>query len=86
MAHIHNFKISLPEKGDYGKMDAKKIVTIAVDASAGFIIALMGFEMTPFPLNMIWGTFNIWLWIASPTLVLWAKNEEDEKKLLNRKL
>jgi hypothetical protein len=38
----------LLEKGDYGKMDAKKIVTIAVDASAGFIVALTGFKMMPF--------------------------------------
>jgi hypothetical protein len=66
-------------------MDAKKIVAIAVDASAGFIVALTGFKMTPSPLNIIWGTFNIWLWIASPTLILWAKNKEDEKKPLNRK-
>jgi hypothetical protein len=73
----------LLEKGDYGKMDAKKIVTIAVDASAGFIVALTGFKMTPFPLNIIWGIFNVWLWIVSPTLILWAKNKEDANNLLN---
>jgi hypothetical protein len=83
MTHIHNFKITLPEKGDYGKMDAKKIVTIAVDASAGFIVALTGFKMTPFPLDIIWGAFNIWLWIVSPTVILWAKNKEDAKNLSN---
>jgi len=64
-------------------MDAKKIVTIAVDASAGFIVALTGFKMTPFPLNIIWGIFNVWLWIVSPTLILWAKNKEDANNLLN---
>jgi len=73
----------LLEKGDYEKMDAKKIVTIAVDASAGFIVALTGFKMTPFPLNIIWGIFNVWLWIVSPTLILWAKNKEDANNLLN---
>jgi len=64
-------------------MDAKKIVTIAVDASAGFIVALAGFKMTPFPLDIIWGAFNIWLWIVSPTVILWAKNKEDAKNLSN---
>lgn len=64
-------------------MDAKKIVTIAVDASAGFIVALMGFKMTPFPLDIIWGAFNVWLWIVSPTVILWAKNKEDAKNLSN---
>ena len=64
-------------------MDAKKIVTIVVDASAGFIVALMGFKMTPFPLDIIWGAFNIWLWIVSPTVILWAKNKEDAKNLSN---
>ena len=83
MTYIHNFKITLPEKGDCGKMDAKKIVTIAVDASAGFIVALTGFKMTPFPLDIIWGAFNIWLWIVSPTVILWAKNKEDAKNLSN---
>ena len=73
----------MPEKGDYGKMDAKKIVTIAVDASAGFIVALTGFKMMPFPLDIIWGIFNVWLWIVSPTLILWAKNKEDTNNLLN---
>jgi len=83
MTYIHNFKITLPEKGDYGKMDAKKIVTITVNASAGFIVALTGFKMTPFPLDIIWGAFNIWLWIVSPTVILWAKNKEDAKNLSN---
>jgi hypothetical protein len=73
----------LPEKGDYGKMDAKKIVTIVVDASAGFIVALAGFKMMSFPLDIIWGAFNIWLWIVSPTVILWAKNKEDAKNLSN---
>jgi len=64
-------------------MEAKKIAAIAVDASAGFIVVLMGLEMLPFPLNIIWGVFNVWLWIASPALILWAKNKEDANNLLN---
>jgi hypothetical protein len=73
----------LLEKGEKGKMGAKKIAAIAVDASAGFIVVLMGLEMLPFPLNIIWGIFNVWLWIASPALILWAKNKEDANNLLN---
>jgi hypothetical protein len=65
-------------------MEAKKIATILVDVSAGFIVVLVGLGMLPFPLNIIFGLFNIWLWIAVPTVVLWAKKKEDEeKKLLN---
>jgi hypothetical protein len=64
-------------------MKIRKAATIAVDASAGFIVVLMGLEMLPFPLNIIWGIFNAWLWIASPSLILWAKNKEDTKNLLN---
>jgi len=65
-------------------MDAKKIVTIVVDVSAGFIVVLVGLGMLPFPLNIIWGLFNIWLWIALPTTILWVnKKEDEEKKLLN---
>lgn len=63
-------------------MGAKKIAAMAVDVSAGFIVVLMGLEMLPFPLNIIWGVFNAWLWIASPALILWAKNKEDAKKVL----
>jgi hypothetical protein len=55
----------------------RKAAIIAVDASAGFIITLIGLEMLLFPLNAIWGIFNVWLWIASPALILWAKNKED---------
>ena len=64
-------------------MLAKKIVTIAVDAAAGFIVTLTGFRMVWFPLDMIWGIFNVWLWIVAPTLILWAKNKEDAKNLSN---
>jgi hypothetical protein len=63
-------------------MGAKKIAAMAVDVSAGFIVVLMGLEMLPFPLNAIWGIFNAWLWIASPALILWAKNKEDAKNVL----
>jgi len=64
-------------------MKARKTITIAVDASAGFIVTVTGVQMTQFPLNVIWGAFNIWLWIASPMLILWAKNKEDAKNLSN---
>jgi hypothetical protein len=64
-------------------MLAKKIVTIAVDAAAGLIVTLAGFRMVSFPLDMIWGIFNVWLWIVAPTLILWAKNKEDAKNLSN---
>jgi len=63
-------------------MLAKKIAIIAVDVSAGFIVTLTGFKMTSFPLDMIWGIFNVWLWIVAPTLILWAKNK-DVKNLSN---
>lgn len=65
-------------------MEAKKIATILVDVSAGFIVVLVGLGMLPFPLNIIFGLFNVWLWIAVPTVVLWVKKKEDEEKnLLN---
>jgi len=63
-------------------MLAKKIAIIAVDVSTGFIVTLTGFKMTSFPLDMIWGIFNVWLWIVAPTLILWAKNK-DVKNLSN---
>jgi len=63
-------------------MDAKKIVTIFVDVSAGFIVVLIGLGMLPFPFNIMWGLFNVWLWIALPTAILWAEKKEDEKKKL----
>jgi len=64
-------------------MEVKKIATIVVDVSAGVIVVLVGLGMLPFPLNIIWGLFNIWLWILTPTTLLWAKREEDKKRLLN---
>lgn len=65
-------------------MDAKIMATIVVDVSAGFIVVLVGLGMLPFPLNIMWGLFNVWLWIVVPTTILWAKKKEDEeKKLLN---
>jgi hypothetical protein len=73
----------LREKGERGKMGAKKIAAMAVDISAGFIVVLIGLEMLPLPLNVIWGIFNAWLWIACPTLILWAKNKEDARNSFN---
>jgi hypothetical protein len=63
-------------------MKIAKVATIVVDAGAGFLVALIGLEMLPFPFNIIWGIFNAWLWIASPALILWAKNKEDTNNLL----
>jgi CRISPR/Cas system CMR subunit Cmr4 (Cas7 group RAMP superfamily) len=55
----------------------RKAATIVVDVSAGFVVTLTGLEILQFPLNVIWGIFNAWLWIASPALILWAKNKEN---------
>ena len=75
--------IFLLEKGDDGKMEVKKMAIIAVDVFCGFIVVVVGLGMLPFPLNIIWGLFNVWLWIVSPTAILWAKKKEDEKRLSN---
>lgn len=65
------------EKGEVERVETKKIATIAVDISVGFIVFLMGLEMLPSPLNIIWGIFNVWLWIVIPTVILWANESED---------
>ncbi|MFQ5821305.1 MAG: hypothetical protein ACE5I5_15065, partial [Candidatus Heimdallarchaeota archaeon] len=67
------------ERGRW-EMEAKKVATVVANVSAGLIVVLVGLGMLPFPLNIIWGFFNVWLWMASPTAVLWAKKKEDEKK------
>jgi hypothetical protein len=64
-------------------MDAKKTAIIVADISIGLIVVLVGLGMLPFPLNTMWGVLNIWMWIVSPTAILWAKKKEDEKKFLN---
>lgn len=58
-------------------MEVKKIATIVANVSAGFVVVLVGLGMLPFPLNIIWGVFNVWLWIVSPTATLWAEKKED---------
>jgi len=63
-------------------MEVKKTATIVTNLFAGFIVVLVGLTMLSFPLNLVWGTFNAWLWIVSPTAILWAKKKEDEKKSL----
>jgi len=63
-------------------MELRKIATITVNVFAGFIVVLVGLTMLPFPFSLVWGTFNVWLWIVSPTAILWAKKKEDEKKSL----
>lgn len=64
-------------------MDAKKTATIVANVSAGFIVFLVGLTMLSFPTNLVWGAFNVWLWIVAPTAILWANKKEDEKKLTN---
>jgi len=64
-------------------MEANRIAIIVANVSAGFIVVLMGFEMLPFPLNTIWVVFNLWLWIVLPIVILWAKNKERYKEVLN---
>jgi len=61
-------------------MGLRKIVTIVADVTAGLIVVSVGLEMLPFPWNIIWGSFNAWLWIGSPTTILWANKKENEKK------
>jgi hypothetical protein len=41
--------------------------------------------MATFPYDIVWGIFNFWLWIVSPALILWARNKEVEKNLLDKK-
>jgi len=60
-------------------MEVKKIGIILVDVAASFIVVLIGLEMLPFPLDVVWGFFNVWLWIVSPAAILWAKSKEDVK-------
>lgn len=67
-------------KGEGWGMEAKKIAIIVADVSAGFIVVLVGLEMLSFPLNVVWGLFNVWLWIVSPTMILLAERKEEEKK------
>jgi len=64
-------------EGGRWEMEVKKIATIVIDVFLGFIVVLVGLGMLPFPLNIVWGLFNVWLWIVSPTAILWAKKKED---------
>lgn len=61
-------------------MEVKKIATIVADVSAGLIVVLIGLGMLSFPLNIVWGVLNVWLWIAAPTAIVWALKTEVEKK------
>ena len=60
-------------------MEAKKIAAIVVNVTAGFIVVSVGLAMLPFPLNIAWGVFNFWLWIVSPTAILWAQRKDENK-------
>jgi len=72
--------IFLLGKGEGWRVEAKKIAIIVADVSAGFIVVLVGLEMLSFPLNVVWGLFNVWLWIVSPTMILLAEKKEEGKK------
>ena len=61
-------------------MEVRKIATIVVDVFLGFIVVLIGLQMLPFPLNIFWGLFNVWLWIVLPTTMLWANKKENENR------
>jgi len=73
-------------KGEDDQMEFKKTVTIVANVSAGFIVISVGLTMLQFPFNLVWGTFNVWLWIVSPTAILWAKKKEDEKNSISSKM
>jgi hypothetical protein len=62
-------------------MHANKIVTLAINISAGFAVTVVGFETLPFPLDIVWGAFNVWLWIVSPMAILLTKSKEEEKNV-----
>jgi len=67
-------------------MKAKKTAILAVGFLAGFIVVLMSLGMLPFPLNIIWGLSNAWLWTVIPATILWAKKKEAEEKKLSNSL
>jgi len=67
-------------------MELRKIATITVNVFAGFIVVLVGLTLLSFPFSLVWGTFNVWLWIVSPTAILWAKKKEDEKNSISSKM
>ena len=60
-------------------MEAKKTATIVANISAAFIVFLVGLTMLPFPTGLLWGLFNVWLWIVAPTAILWASKKEEGK-------
>ena len=60
-------------------MEAKKTATIVADISATFIVFLIGLTMLPFPTSLVWGAFNVWLWIVAPPAILWANKKEEGK-------
>ncbi len=62
-------------------MEAGKIATIVIDVFLGFIVVIVGLEMLPFPLNIFWGLFNVWLWIVLPTTIFWTSKKENENKV-----
>jgi len=60
-------------------MKLRQIITICVDIVAGSIVVTVGLMMLPFPLNILWGIFNAYMWIAVP-IILYKANRTEEKK------
>lgn len=50
-------------------MEARRIAVILTDIMLGFTVFLIGLDMLQFPFNVLWGAFNIWLWIIFPLIV-----------------
>lgn len=67
-------------------MEVRKTAIIIVDFFAGLIVSIAGSTMLQSPLNLVWMIFNAWLWIVSPTTILWAKKREDEKNSTSSKM
>lgn len=58
----------------------EKIITIIIDLVLGSVVVAIGLMMLPFPLNMVWIIFNLWIWIVAPLTLLWAKKKTEERE------
>lgn len=57
----------------------RKLITIAIDMIGGAIVVSVGLSMLPFPYNLVWGTFNLYIWIVAPILLLKANKNGGKK-------
>jgi hypothetical protein len=64
-------------------MEGKKIATIVANIVAGFLVTGVMILMLPLHLAIPFGLFSAWMWIGAPLALLWAKEKEDKKKLLD---